>query len=175
MKKIWAEGGYGGELVNWVKDACGWTLEIVEKLGNRIGFQVLLKRWIVECTLGWLTCRCRLSRDHERLPETGEAFISVAMIRLMTRRLASGVSFKTLSEDDLQRSSPSDHQAGADRLDIRTVDVLFAACETPVSCLRRPTPGTAHAFRPTQWANHFVTLGVIHQMLDVDQHGTTPN
>ncbi|MCS6909001.1 MAG: hypothetical protein NZM11_00290 [Anaerolineales bacterium] len=45
----------------------------------------------------------------------------------------------------------------------------------PFRDLRRPTPGPVRAFRPTQLAKHFVILGFIHQMLDVDQHGTTPN
>ncbi|MCS6911455.1 MAG: hypothetical protein NZM11_12945, partial [Anaerolineales bacterium] len=48
LKKIGADGGYGGELINWVKATFGWTPEIVKKLGDQIGFQVLPKRWIVE-------------------------------------------------------------------------------------------------------------------------------
>jgi putative transposase len=88
LKLIWADGGYRGELISWVKHTLGWTLEIVEKLGGQVGFQVLPKRWIVERTLAWLNRQRRLSKDYERLPETGEAFIYVAMIRLMLRRLA---------------------------------------------------------------------------------------
>ncbi len=88
LKLIWADGGYRGELISWVKHTLGWTLEIVEKLGGQVGFQVLPKRWIVERTFGWLTRYRRLSKDYERLPETSEAFIYVAMIRLMLRRLA---------------------------------------------------------------------------------------
>jgi hypothetical protein len=48
----------------------------------------LPKRWIVERTFAWLSQNRRLSKDYERLPETGEAFIYVAMSRLMARRLA---------------------------------------------------------------------------------------
>ena len=71
-----------------MKHTLGWTLQIVEKLGGQVGFQVLSKRWIVERTLAWLNRQRRLSKDYERLPETSEAFIYVAMIRLMLRRLA---------------------------------------------------------------------------------------
>jgi putative transposase len=88
LKLIWADGGYRGELIDWVKRMLGWTLEIVEKLEAQVGFQVLPKRWIVERTFAWLNRQRRLSKDYERLPETSEAFVYVAMIRLMVRRLA---------------------------------------------------------------------------------------
>ena len=88
LKLIWADGGYRGELIDWVKHTLGWTLEIVAKLGDQVGFQVLPKRWIVERTLAWLNRQRRLGKDYERLPETSEAFVYVAMIRLMLRRLA---------------------------------------------------------------------------------------
>src|SRR5215212_2724345 len=48
----------------------------------------LPKRWIVERTFSWLSQNRRLSKDYERLPESSEAFIYVAMSRLMARRLA---------------------------------------------------------------------------------------
>jgi putative transposase len=49
---------------------------------------ILPKRWIVERTFSWLGQNRRMSKDYERLPETGEAFVYVAMSRLMVRRLA---------------------------------------------------------------------------------------
>jgi putative transposase len=63
-------------------------LEIVEKSKEQSGFQVLPKRWIVERTFAWLVRQRRLARDYERLPQTSEAFIYAAMVRLMIRRLA---------------------------------------------------------------------------------------
>jgi hypothetical protein len=48
----------------------------------------LPKRWIVERTFSWLSQNRRMSKDYERLPESSEAFIYVAMSRLMARRLA---------------------------------------------------------------------------------------
>jgi hypothetical protein len=48
----------------------------------------LPKRWIVERTSSWLGQQRRMSKDYERLPESGEAFIYLAMSRLMARRLA---------------------------------------------------------------------------------------
>jgi putative transposase len=52
------------------------------------GFQVLPRRWVVERTIAWIDHNRRLSKDYERLPESSEAFIYVAMSRLMARRLA---------------------------------------------------------------------------------------
>ncbi len=52
------------------------------------GFIVLPRRWVVERTFSWIGENRRMSKDYERLPESGEAFIYVAMTRLMARRLA---------------------------------------------------------------------------------------
>ena len=52
------------------------------------GFKVLPRRWVVERSFSWVGHNRRMSKDCERLPETGEAFIYVAMSRLMVRRLA---------------------------------------------------------------------------------------
>jgi putative transposase len=49
---------------------------------------VLPRRWVVERTISWVGQNRRMSKDYERLTETGEAFICVAMTRLMARRLA---------------------------------------------------------------------------------------
>lgn len=88
LKLIWADGGYRGQLIQSVQRAFGWTLEIVEKLEGQVGFQVLPRRWVIERTFAWLNRSRRLARDYERLPETSEAFIYVAMIHVMLKRLA---------------------------------------------------------------------------------------
>ena len=88
LKLIWADGSYRGDLIDWVKNLFGWTLQIVEKPKDQKGFQALPKRWIVERTFAWLVRQRRLARDYERLPESSESFIYIAMIRLMIRRLA---------------------------------------------------------------------------------------
>ena len=62
-------------------------LEIVRRPDGVKGFLVLARRWGVERTFAWLSFNRRLSKDYEYLPETSEAFIRVAMIRLMLARL----------------------------------------------------------------------------------------
>ena len=59
-----------------------------QKLMPPHGFQVLPRRWVVEWTFSWIDQNRRMSKDYERLPQTSEAFIYVAMSRLMVRRLA---------------------------------------------------------------------------------------
>jgi putative transposase len=94
LKKIWADQGYRGELIEWVKKLRQGRghrrleLEIVAKIGEG-EFVVLPKRWIVERTFGWLGRSRRLSKDYEGLCETVEAWVLIAMIYLMTKRLAS--------------------------------------------------------------------------------------
>ncbi len=93
LKKIWADGNYRGELIEWVKDLRQGRghrrvqLEIVAKTSDA-GFVVLPKRWIVERTFAWQGRSRRLSKDYEALPETVETWILVAMIYLMVKRLA---------------------------------------------------------------------------------------
>jgi transposase len=100
----------------WVQSVLGWTAEIVRhppkpapeevmmrwarewaKEGMELDPRKLLppvgprpflpRRWVVERTFSWLGQNRRMSKDYERLPETGEAFVYAAMSRLMVRRL----------------------------------------------------------------------------------------
>ncbi len=88
LKVIFADGGYRGELVNWVAEHLYAVLEIVLKEEGQKGFQVLPKRWVIERTFAWLTRFRRLARDYECRTTSSEAFIYIAMIRLGLKRLA---------------------------------------------------------------------------------------
>jgi putative transposase len=88
LKKIWADGAYSGEeLARGCEEEGGWELEVVERNREAQGFKVLAKRWIVERTFSWLIRNRRLSKDYERMVQSSETFIKVAMIRLTVRRL----------------------------------------------------------------------------------------
>src|SRR6516225_6954196 len=87
LQRIWADGGYAGKLIGWVQEMCGWVLEIIKRNDLVKGFKLLPRRWVVERTFGWLGRYRRLSKDYERLPESSEVMIRLAMIHIMVRRL----------------------------------------------------------------------------------------
>jgi len=87
IERIFADGGYQGPRAAEAAAATGkWIIEIVKR--NELHkFVVLPKRWIVERTFAWISRNRRLARDFERYATTVAAFIRLAMIRLMLRRL----------------------------------------------------------------------------------------
>lgn len=89
LKRLFADGSYSGvETAAAVKRVGKMGLEVVTGSDQAKGFVVLAKRWIVERTFGWLgRCR-RLTKDFEHLTRTQLAFVQLAMIRLMMRRIA---------------------------------------------------------------------------------------
>jgi putative transposase len=87
LEVILADQIYRGSLALIAKLLGGWKLEIVKREPGSKGFTVLPKRWVVERTFAWLGRNRRLSKDYERLTTTSEAWIHLAMIRLMLRRL----------------------------------------------------------------------------------------
>jgi putative transposase len=118
LSHLWLDAGYRGEDkgADWVEKTLGWSVDLAQrprkpapkevliawtrewaKEGVKLdwekfmppqGFQVLPRRWVVERTIAWIDHNRRMSKDYERLPESGEAFIYVAMSRLMLKRLA---------------------------------------------------------------------------------------
>jgi putative transposase len=93
LRLIWADGGYAGQLLDWVRNLRvrnRLRMELVKRSDDLKGFKVLPRRWVVERTFGWLGRQRRLSKDYEYLPATSEAIIYIAMIGLMIRRLAQG-------------------------------------------------------------------------------------
>ena len=92
IERIFADGGYAGKkmaLVVWRTGA--WKLEIAKRSGAA-GFEVLPKRWVVERTIAWISRNRRLARDFERYATTVAAFVRLAMIRIMLRRLVANAS-----------------------------------------------------------------------------------
>jgi putative transposase len=115
LSYLWVDAGYRGRGKDWAEEALGVEVEIVNrtpkpppekvlriwarewfkegrqmdlsKLPKRPAFEKLPRRWVAERTFAWISHNRRMSKDHERLCATGEAFIHAAMTRLMVRRL----------------------------------------------------------------------------------------
>jgi len=87
LERIWADRAYAGALSEWMRGEYGWRLVIVSKLPDQVGFAVHPRRWVVERSFAWLSTYRRLSKDYEELPDSSEAWIYVASIHLMLRRL----------------------------------------------------------------------------------------
>ena len=90
LVRIWADGRYVGTLIDWVwklRTSRRMRLEIVKRSANQKGFVVLPRRWVVERTFAWLERFRRLSKDYERLTDTSETMIYLAMTRLRLQRL----------------------------------------------------------------------------------------
>jgi putative transposase len=102
LSHLWLDAGYNGKGKGkeWAEKTLGLTVEVVrpprrwvwvpadQEPPPRPAFTVLPRRWVIERTFSWLSQNRRMSKDYERLAATSEAFVYVAMSRLMARRLA---------------------------------------------------------------------------------------
>lgn len=87
LTKIFADGGYRGELIENVKRFCGWDMEITLRSDNAVGFQVLPMRWVVERSLSWLENFRRLAKDYEYTTQMSETMIYLAFTTIMILRI----------------------------------------------------------------------------------------
>lgn len=83
--KIFADGGYRGELIKTVKNKFSIQLEIIKR-DELHTFEVLPKRWIVERTFSWIDTNRRNSKNYERLNNTSVAMVHLSAIRIMLNR-----------------------------------------------------------------------------------------
>jgi len=91
LLKLFADGGYQGPQFESAAANVMPQLstEIVKRTDQAKGFVVLPRRWVVERTLAWLNRCRRLAKDFENLTRMALAFIRLASIRLMLRRLCN--------------------------------------------------------------------------------------
>ena len=89
LNHIFADRVYRGQqLINALDDCGPWTIEIIERPQGTKGFQLLPRRWVVERTFAWLgRCR-RLAKDFEATIKSATAWLQLAHIRLLSRRIA---------------------------------------------------------------------------------------
>jgi putative transposase len=88
LQKVFADSVYAGERV---ANATAIIVEIVRKLPDQVGFQVLPRRWVVERFCAWINRNRRLAKDFEATIASATAFLYAACVMLLVRRLARSV------------------------------------------------------------------------------------
>jgi transposase len=90
LRHVFADGGYAGEkLESALRGKGDWTLEIVKRSDAAKGFVLLPRRWVVERTFAWFGRNRRLAKDFEETIESSTAWLLLASVQLMTRRIAN--------------------------------------------------------------------------------------
>ncbi len=91
LQKLFADSAYSGPIFRdgVARILPGLEIEIVKRSDRIKGFVALPRRWVVERTIGWLNRCRRLAKDWENLNRTALAFLKLASIRLMLRKLCN--------------------------------------------------------------------------------------
>ena len=89
LRHLFADSAYAGDkLRNALRKFGNWTIEIVRRMAGTVGFEVLPRRWVVERTLAWLNRNRRLAKDFEATIASAKAWLYLASVQLLIRRLA---------------------------------------------------------------------------------------
>lgn len=89
LRHVFADAAYAGCKLNQALAKLGsWTLEIVRRSDTAQGFEPLPRRWVVERTIAWLNRNRRLAKDFEATLESAQAWLYIANVKLLSRRLA---------------------------------------------------------------------------------------
>jgi transposase len=95
LRHLFADSAYAGDkLVNKLAEFGHWTIELIKRPAATTGFQPLPRRWVVERTLAWLNRNRRLAKDFEASVASATAWIYLASMQLLVRRLASIQPFR---------------------------------------------------------------------------------
>ena len=90
LRHVFADGGYAGpKLRAALRDMGEWTIEIVTRSDGAEGFEIIPRRWVVERTFAWLNRNRRLAKDFERTIESATAWLFMASVQMIARRIAS--------------------------------------------------------------------------------------
>ena len=89
LRHVFADGAYAGAKLEAALAAFGrWRIEIVKRSDAAQGFELLPRRWVVERTLAWLNRNRRLAKDFEASIASATAWLLLASVKLLMRRLA---------------------------------------------------------------------------------------
>ena len=87
---MFADGGYAGDKLRAALSNAGkWTIQIIRRSDRVKGFEVLPRRWVVERTFAWLGRNRRLAKDFKRSIQSSTAWLLLASVQMITRKIAS--------------------------------------------------------------------------------------
>ena len=89
VSRVFADGGYSGDKLVTDLASQRVTLEIVKRTDKEGGFKLIRRRWVIERTFAWFGRNRRLAKDFENLTRIALAFVKLASIRFMLRRLCN--------------------------------------------------------------------------------------
>jgi transposase len=92
LRHVFADAGYAGAKLETALAKLGrWTVEIVKRPQGAEGFTLLPRRWVVERTIAWLNRNRRLAKDFEASIESALAWLMIASVKLLTRRIVMNI------------------------------------------------------------------------------------
>jgi transposase len=88
LRHVFADGAYAGtKLADALAGLGRWTLAIVKRSDTASGFELLPRRWVVERSFAWLGRYRRLAKDFEASLASAHAWLLIASVKLMMRKL----------------------------------------------------------------------------------------
>jgi transposase len=89
LRHVFADAGYAGEKLRQALAKLGqWTIDIVRRSDTAVGFEPQPRRWVVERTIAWLNRNRRLTKDFEATIQSAQAWLLIASVKLLSRRIA---------------------------------------------------------------------------------------
>jgi transposase len=99
LRHIFADGAYAGVKLEGALAKVGtWSIEIIKRCDEVAGFAVLPRRWVVERTLAWLNRNRRLAKDFEACIASAQAWLMLACVQILMRRLARSLCLQDNSK-----------------------------------------------------------------------------
>ena len=86
LRHLFADSAYSGDKpITALRNFGQWSVEIVKRMADTVGFEVLPRRWVVERTLAWLNRNRRLAKDFEASIASDQAWVYVASVQPLIR------------------------------------------------------------------------------------------
>ena len=172
LRHLFADSVYNGPNLREALAKFGkWTIEVVKRAADAAGFVLLPRRWVVERTLAWLNRNRRLAKDFEATIASAKAWVYIASVQLLARRLASTAhnhhEYNTTYTIKIQTLRPSGARSGpSSRLASSSYRRRGNGCSN-----RHPPRGSPQRDRTRRHSHGCVTRRPLRRCADADRRG----